>query len=150
MKEIELVLFKDNDYKFVYETKKEAYKEYVIECWGEWDENLQQEHFQKFINTYRKSLYIIKLDNKSIGFYNDYEEDDYYEIGNICIIPEYQGKGIGTNILMKKIEEHTDKDIKIQYFKQNPVGRLYKRLGFINNGETRFHFQMIRKRMKDI
>jgi len=49
-------------------------------------------------------------------------------------------------ILNQKINEHSDKDIKIQYFKHNPVGKLYKKLGFINDGETKFHYQMIRKK----
>ena len=146
MKELELVLYIDNDYEFVYKVKKEAYKKYVEECWGKWDDIVQREYFEKFINTYRNSIYIINLDNQNIGFYNDYEDNNCYEIGNICIIPEYQGKGIGTKILKDKIDEHSNKDIKIQYFKQNPVGNLYKKLGFINNGETKFHYQMIKKK----
>ena len=146
METIKLIKYNDKDYKCVYEIKKEAYKNYVEEHWGSWNENIQQEYFKKFINTYKNSIYIIKLNNKNIGFYSDYEDKDYYEIGNICIIPEYQGKGIGTDILMKKIEEHNDKDIKIQYFKKNPVGKLYKRFGFVENGETKFHYQMIKKK----
>ena len=45
---------------------------------------------------------------------------------------------------IKKVTK--ERDIEIQYFKQNPVARLYERLGFIKNGETRFHYQMIRKK----
>ena len=146
MKKIKLIKYTDNDYEYVYKIKKSAYKKYVEECFGEWNEIIQREHFEKFINTYRNSIYIIKLDNQNIGFYNDYEDNNCYEIGNICIIPEYQGKGIGTKILKDKIDEHSNKDIKIQYFKQNPVGNLYKKLGFINNGETKFHYQMIKKK----
>ena len=54
-------------------------------------------------------------------------------------------------ILKEKLEEHKDQDIKIQFFKQNPVGKLYERLGFVPNGETQFHYQMIKpKEIKDI
>lgn len=67
-----------------------------------------------------------------------------YEVGNICIIPEYQGKGIGTRILKYKLEENKDRDIEILYFKQNPIGKLYERLGFVLNGETEFHYQMMK------
>ena len=50
------------------------------------------------------------------GFYNDeIINEETYEVGNICILPEYQGKGIGTNILKTKIEEHKHQDIIIQY-----------------------------------
>jgi hypothetical protein len=52
--------------------------------------------------------------------------------------------GIGSNILKAKLEENKDKNIEIQYFKQNPVGKLYERLGFTPNGETEFHYRMIK------
>lgn len=140
-----LVPYTEEYYDFVYEVKKNAYIKYVEECWGQWDEEAQKEYFKKFISTYKNNSYIIKIEDKAIGFYNDEElEDGSYEVGNICIIPEFQGKGIGTDILKTKLEEHKNQDIKIQFFKQNPVGELYKRLGFIPSGETEFHYQMIK------
>ena len=132
------------DYEYIYELKKNAYKEYVIMNWGAWDEEAQKEYFKNFINTYKDTTYIIQTEGKDIGFYNDTMLDNgNYEIGNICIIPEYQGKGIGTKILKDVIEDHKEFNIEIQYFKQNPVGKLYERLGFVPNGETKFHYQMI-------
>ena len=76
------------------------------------------------------------------------EKNGSYEIGNICIKLEFQGKGIGSQILNNKLEEHKMQDIKIQFFKQNRVGELYKRLGFILTGETKFHYQMIKPKVK--
>ena len=135
--------YSDNYYKFVYEVKKEAYKKYVEENFGEWDEIIQKEYFDKFINSVRENAYIIEYNNKDIGFYNgEILENDYYEIGNICIIPEYQGKGIGTKILKDIIEKNKERNIKLQYFKKNPVGKLYERLGFILVSETKYHYQM--------
>ena len=37
----------------------------------------------------------------------------------------------------------------IQIFKQNPVGKLYERLGFIPSGETEFHYQMMKPKEKN-
>ena len=143
--------YTDEYYEFVYEIKKNAYKKYVESCWGEWNENDQREYFKKFIDTYKNSAYIIKVENQNIGFYNDEELDDgAYEVGNICIKPEYQGRGIGTQILKDKLEEHKYQDIKIQFFKQNPVGKLYERLGFIPNGETQFHYKMIKSKQLNL
>ena len=67
-----------------------------------------------------------------------------YGIENICIIPEYQRKGIGTKILKDIIEKYNETNIEIQYFKQNPVGNLYERLGFEKYGENNFHYKMIK------
>lgn len=149
--EYNLEAYTDEYYDFVYEVKKNAYRKYVEECWGEWDEAAQREYFEKFINAYKNSAYIIKVGDTAIGFYNDEElEDGSYEVGNICIKPEYQGNGIGTQILKAKIEEHKGQDIRIQYFKQNPVGSLYERLGFVLCGETEFHYQMIKSKQPNI
>ena len=140
----------DNEYhkfkKFIYDVKKESYKKYVEECWGKWIEEDQLKYYEKFIESVKDDAWIIQLNGKNIGFYNGaLLEDGSYEIGNICIIPEYQGKGIGTKILKDIIEIHKEQDIHIQYFKQNPVGRLYKRLGFVQIGETEFHYKMMKK-----
>lgn len=71
-------------------------------------------------------------------------EDGSYEIGNICIIPEYQGKGIGTQILTDIIKLHKEQDLHLQYFKQNPVGKLYEKLGFVHDYEKEFHYVMVK------
>ncbi len=143
--DIKLVPYTEDDYEFVYDVKKNAYKKYVEECWGSWIEEDQRKHFEKFISTVKDNTYIIMDGDKKIGFYNgEILENGNYEVGNICIISEYQGKGIGSKILKDILEENKDKDIEIQYFKQNPVGRLYERLGFVSSGETKFHYQMIK------
>lgn len=141
-----------HDYKeFIYQTKKNAYKSYVEACWGTWDEESQREYYENFINTVASDAWIIQLNGKDIGFYNGVTLDDgSYEIGNICIIPEYQRRGIGTQVLKDVIELHKNQDLHIQFFKQNPVGKLYEGLGFIPNGETEFHYQMIRPKQEKI
>lgn len=140
--------YTDNDYNFVFEVKKNAYKKYVEQCWGEWNEQDQQKYYDNFINQVKDNAYIIQLGNEDIGFYNgEVLESGNYEVGNICIIPEYQGKGIGSRILKDIIDRYSDTDIEIQFFKQNPVGNLYERLGFEKSGETQFHYQMIKPKI---
>lgn len=148
---VNLVPYTDKDYEFVYEVKKDAYKKYVEECWGSWIEEDQRKYFDSFINNVRDNAFIIMSGDTKIGFYNgEILENGNYEVGNICIIPEYQGKGIGTKILKDKLEEYKNYDIELQYFKQNPVGNLYKRLGFIPNKEKEFHYTMIKPKVKEI
>lgn len=143
----------DNEYhnykEFIYQTKKDAYLKYVEHYWGSWNEEEQRKFFENFINQVKDDIYIIQLNGKDIGFYNGLTlEDGNYEIGNICIIEEYQGKGIGTQVLKDIMELHKDQDLHIQYFKINPVGKLYERLGFTPNGETDYHYQMIKHKEK--
>ena len=137
--------FTKNDYEYIYELKKKAYIDYVIANWGTWDENAQREYFKKFVEAYKETMYVITKDNMIIGFYNDdFLENGNYEIGNICIDEKYRGQGIGTKILLDILEKYKNYNIELQYFKQNRVGELYKRLGFVENGETNFHYKMIK------
>ena len=138
-----LVPYTDEFYEFVYDLKKTVYKKYVEECWGEWNELIQQEMFGRFIDSVKDDTHLIFSKGQAIGFYNGTTlEDGSYEIGNICITPEYQNHGLGTQILRNILDSHKAQDIHIQYFKQNPVGRLYKRLGFEQDGEKDFHYVM--------
>ena len=79
----------ENDYDFIYQVKKDAYKKYVEINFENWNEELQKEYFNSFIETYKDGAFIITFDGKDIGFYNGCVTDNEYEIGNICIIPEY-------------------------------------------------------------
>ena len=132
----------EQDYDFIYQVKKDAYQKYVEINFGEWKDELQKEFFKAFMEKFKEGARIITFQGKDIGFYNDCQTEYTYEIGNICILPEYQNQGIGTAILQDVLDAHTDKEIHLQYFKQNPVRKLYERLGFRQCGETEYHYQM--------
>lgn len=142
--------YTNHDYPFAYEVKKNAYKKYVEKCWGAWIEEDQKKYFNLFITQVKEHAYIIQYNNKDIGFYNgEMLENGNYEIGNIIIIPEYQGKGIGTGILKGILEKYANYNIMLRYFKQNPASALYERCGFEKSGETDFHCHMMKpKSMK--
>ena len=135
----------DDDFEFVYELKRDAYKKYVIANWGEWNERIQRDMYAKFIEHVKDDTFIITSNNNNIGFLNCQTlKNGDFEIGNICIVAEYQNKGIGSQILKDLLEQNKDKDIHIQYFKQNPVGSLYKRLGFVEKEKNDTHIKMIK------
>ena len=76
--------YTDNDYDFVYETKKIVYKKYVEECWGAWDDEKQRGFFVDFISAYAKDILIIMVDGKRVGFYHcENLSKEEMEIGNI-------------------------------------------------------------------
>lgn len=145
----ELRRVSENDYEFIYQVKKDAYQKYVEINFGSWEEEKQKEYFKKFIDGCKEDAYIITLDGKNIGFYNGGATEGKYEIGNLCIIPEYQNRGIGTSILKDIISQNSGLEVRLQYFKQNPVGRLYERLGFKRTGETTYHYQMIKEKQNE-
>lgn len=135
------------DYEFLYQTKKTVYQKYIEENWGSWNETQQRDMFENFIKESGNDIQIVMVDKLPIGFYQGAMLDENnYELGNICILPKYQGQGIGTQILNNIIEENSSRNIYLRYFKQNPVGRLYERLGFEMVEEMPYHFKMVLKR----
>ena len=80
------------------------------------------------------------------GFYNGKEiENNTFEIGNICIKPEHQNKGIGTAILKEIIFENKGKNIKLQVFKINKRAiKLYEKIGFERTNENKTHYIMMK------
>lgn len=40
------------------------------------------------------------------------------------------------------MELHKEQDLHIQYFKKNPVGKLYEKLGFVPDYEKEYHYVM--------
>ena len=138
--------YTDDDYEFVYNLKKDAYKEYVIKYYGEYDEEDQKSRFDERINNIKDNVFIIYYNEKiKLGFYTLSLYDDYVELENICILPEYRGLGIASKVI-KDIIKYNKKDIKLQYFKDNPVYKLYEKLGFVVDGENENHYTMTRKR----
>lgn len=140
--------YNNKDYEFVYEIKKQAYKNYVVENWGEWDDEKQHAFFDDYINKQSKFIDIIVFEGEDIGFLDANINKDEFEINNICIKDKFRGQGLGTAILKDLLDKYSKIDIKLQYFKSNRVGNLYKRLGFVVCGETKTHYQMIKIKRK--
>ena len=138
--------YTNDDYDFVYNLKKDAYKDYIIKYYGEYNEEEQIKRYNERINSIKDNVYIIYYNNKiKLGFYTLSEYDDYVELENICVDKAYRGLGIGTKVIRDIIKKYR-KDIKLQYFKNNTVYKLYEKLGFIVDGENENHYTMIRKR----
>ena len=132
------------DFEFLFELKKQSFKLYVDKIWG-WRDEEQRERLKKDLDEHISHKQIIVLENKAIGVYAKHiTEDGECFINEISLLKEYQGQGIGTEILSKQIEENKSKNIRtiLQVFKDNPAKRLYERLGFKIYGETETHYQM--------
>jgi len=127
-------------YGFIYHIRKVTLEEYIEKIWG-WDEEYQQSDFREcFIPEKNK---IIVYDNEEIGYLETSEEDNIVYIVELEILPEYQGKGIGSSIIKDIIEYGgaSQKKVNIGCFKINRgAKRLYESLGFKVIEETETHY----------
>lgn len=71
-------------------------------------------------------------------------KDNARWIHTICIVPEHQCKGIGTEVLRRAVAQAREQKISLylSVLKVNPARRLYERLGFGVIEETKHHFRM--------
>ena len=136
------------DYDFLYALKRAALRPYVEQTWGKWDEAQQEDWFRRHFTPEENQ--IITYHNQDIGVLSvDRRESDIF-IGNIELLPEFQGKGIGTTIINIILTEARRKQLPVtlQVLKVNPARRLYERLGFTITAETPTHYLMQAKLQK--
>lgn len=130
-----------DDYELLFKLKVECLKWYVEKIYG-WDDTIQREILKKEINEKMSYMKIIQIDNTDIGVTTHFIDKDGNDVvGLIAILPDYQGKGIGTDIIKKYIS-NASKRIILQVFKDNPARELYEKLGFKKYGETNTHILM--------
>lgn len=135
---------KGTDFQFIYDLKEKCFKWYVEKIYG-WNENTQIELTQKDMAEHLADMSIIQYEGKDIGLFTFYCDDmgDAY-IDTFAILPEYQGKGIGTQILLDVLEENKGVRIYLKTYKENPARNLYRRVGFRKYDETETHWLMER------
>jgi ribosomal protein S18 acetylase RimI-like enzyme len=134
------------DYDFIYNLNKTNMKDYVIETWGNWNENFQKDFFSRYLQTIEFQIIVIK--NKSVGIVAFSRNKTSINIDEIQLLPEYQSRGIGTLILSDIIAsaqkakiEITIRVLKVNYIAQ----KFYDKLGFEKIGDTETHFLLKRK-----
>lgn len=131
-----------SDSKFVFTVKKAAFREYVEQVWG-WDDNYQRElHNRRFA---AQDVCIIQFRGTDVGFLSTASTPDTLKVNQLFILPEYQGKGIGSACMMRLVDDARleGKSVALQVLKVNTRGTaFYQRLGFLIVGESSTHLQM--------
>lgn len=130
------------DTHFVYQTETASYKDVVTRQFGSWDDKKHEELFNK---VWKPEKYEILMCNGiDCGFISIERNQEYILIHEIVLLPEFQGKGIGSNLLKEIIQEASTKNIpiKLQVLKESQAQHLYRRLGFKDIGVTDTHYKM--------
>ena len=142
MEELSLRKARANDSEFVFVVKKAAFSEYVKQVWG-WDNSYQRElHNRRFA---AQDVCIIQLHEVDIGFLAVSHTSDMLKVNQLFILPEYQGRGIGSACMTRIIDDANleQKFVVLQVLKVNTRGiTFYQRLGFTIVGESTTHVQM--------
>lgn len=121
-----------DDVDFILELKRLGLKCYIEKIYG-WDEEVQRNKTLKELDANINAFKIIVVEGVDVGVTGFCKNNDCYYIGLTLIHPDYQNKGIATNILEGYIDiaRKENKRIVIKTYKENRAKKLYERLGFI-------------------
>jgi ribosomal protein S18 acetylase RimI-like enzyme len=128
---------------FLYDLHIRTMKTYVEQTWG-WDEAKAAQMFRERVA--RGRYEIVVLSGVEIGAVNRDRQEGTIYVSNIEVLPEYQRRGVGTEI-MRRIIAEARRDcftVTLRVLKVNPARRLYERLGFVVTKEDEIHYYMRR------
>jgi ribosomal protein S18 acetylase RimI-like enzyme len=132
-KNINLVPVTINDLQFGYELWKLTQKEFLIKIKGEWIDEQEIEFYMDETKTNIENNYLLNYNGITIGWLEYEIFKDYIFINQLHILPEHQGKGIGTKILNEIIKygKKFKKNIYLEVLQNNDKGlEYYNKLGF--------------------
>lgn len=134
-----------SDSEFAYRTKKTAFKQYVEEVWG-WDEEEQRQlHVRRYA---LQEFNVIQWSGIDVGIMAVVREPDCVKLNQMFVLPEYQGRGIGTACTMRVIEDAaaSELSVRLKVLKVNSRAiRFFQKLGFNSIGESDTHVLMERR-----
>jgi ribosomal protein S18 acetylase RimI-like enzyme len=124
------------DQEWARQVHHQVYREVVLRQFGSWDESLQDRFF---LDSWHKDPYkIIEKDGQRIGLVSVSEQTDYLFLHEIWIVDEFQGRGIGSELVQEVLAEAAarGKPVRLVVLLMNEAQRLYQRLGFRETGRT--------------
>ena len=141
VREIELRQTTADDVDFLWDTFRISMKDYITQTRGEWNEQREESQFRHQLDL--SAAQVIRSNDFEVGFIMAPIKDSAREIHTICVVPEHQNRGIGTEVIRRAIAQAREQKISLylSVLKVNPARRLYERLGFGVIEETKHHFR---------
>jgi len=127
---LEYRLATEQDYYFAFNLKKSAEYGPINAVFG-WDEERQKQmHAEEW--AVGKPI-LICIDGIAVGSYKIEINADHIHFCRFFLLPEHQGKGIGSKVLKQLITLAKEKELpcKLSHLQGNRVGELYARFGFV-------------------
>ena len=120
---------KNSDRRFFFEVRRAVFRTYVEETSG-WDDAEQRTIADREFD--ELPIAIVEEDGRSVGYLRVVHKDEYDFIDEIAVLPEAQGRGIGSQLLRDVLQSAHERGIpvRLSVFASNPARALYTRLGF--------------------
>ena len=138
MKEYTLRRATEGDFYQLLRIRNQVLRKYIEYVRG-WDEEREEQRFRR--NFDAATTRVILSDGRVIGFLGVREEHEALYLAQAYIIPEYQGRGIGTALIRKVLSRGRPVELYVMKLNTGAI-RLYERLGFRLKGEEKDDYRM--------
>jgi len=131
------------DFEVTLAIKKQALGPYIEQVWG-WEDEFQRAFHSE--NFKPNSTTLLLYERREIGLLEAAEEPESFFIQSLLVVPDFQGKGIGTNLLKEFIKKAlaVNKPVRLDVLQVNKGAlKLYQRLGFTIRHTTELTYQLI-------
>ena len=131
------------DERWLEQLRRAVSQDLFVATWGGWDEARHLRHCAECWE--RGEINVIEVDGVRTGMIQLLEDADAVEVGEIQIQPAYQGRGIGTRVLLDTIARAHARRKKVCLstgLKNRRAFELYQRLGFRRIAQTDTHDHM--------
>jgi ribosomal protein S18 acetylase RimI-like enzyme len=127
---------RERDLEFAREVHHSVYRDVVTRQFGAWNEEMQDRFFEE--EWWASPFQHILFGGKSVGLVSVATKDDHRFIYEIMVLPAYQGRGIGTEVLRGQIAEASRRSqpLKLKVLRMNKAQELYRRMGFVPYDES--------------
>jgi len=134
----------DADTYFARSAHHQAYRDVVVRQFGVWDQKAQDEFFNGDWNP--AAFEIILCDGVPCGYMSVEDRGDDVYVHELVILPRFQGRGLGSRILLEVIERAETRrvPVRLETLQANRAVDLYRRLGFHEVERSDTHIQMAR------
>jgi len=112
------------DYQYCYRLTKRNMYDLFCRHWGGWNPSKFRQSFHP------ENISMIIINGRRVGYLSIKNDDIGIYIDNVQLSPALHGRGIGTDVLGELLNRHKQDTISLTTFTDNPVKRLYERLGF--------------------
>ena len=128
------------DFIFYQNLHKDSLKPYVEQVWG-WIDSQQEKRLKERFSP--SKMQVIQVCNQDVGVLEIEKTSEGVFLKNILILPKFQGRGLGSQIIRDVIEEAILLPVFLSVLRPNPAKKLYKRLGFkvVSEEPERFYMK---------
>lgn len=119
-----------DDSEFAYGTTWTTMRNHVLATFGAWNEDEVRRNIAESIAA--GYTQIIELADARIGFHVVERAPDHIQLWRIFILPEYQRRGIGSELIERLLTEARGAalPLRLRVLRVNPAFKLYERMGF--------------------